>query len=125
MTSESSATPNVAENLVDSEQEFSDKVVGTGERKRRTIFRCPHTNLKHYAKNMCHNCYHRRGKTKKAWACPHTHKSHYSGGMCQNCYLAKYYIKRKSKIEQKEANKQKQDTADQSVDETKINSDSV
>ncbi len=40
---------------------------------------------------MCINCYHRRGKTKKAWACPHTDKLHYSKGQCQNCYLAKYY----------------------------------
>lgn len=64
-------------------------------RKRREIFKCPHTDRKHYAKNMCHNCYHRKGKTKMAYACGHVDKSHYSNGMCQNCYLAKYYIKRK------------------------------
>ena len=50
---------------------------------------------------MCHNCYHRKGKTKMAYACGHTNKSHYSSGMCQNCYLAKYYIKRKNKMEEK------------------------
>ena len=69
------------------------------QRKRREINKCPHTDKKHYAKNMCHNCYHRRGKTKMATCCPT--KSHYSGGMCQNCYLAKYYQKRKDKIADK------------------------
>jgi hypothetical protein len=46
---------------------------------------------------MCHNCYHRRGKSKKAYACGHLEKAHYSAGMCQNCYLAAYYQKRKLK----------------------------
>ena len=84
-----------------------------GTRKRREIFKCPHTDRKHYAKNMCHNCYHRKGKSKMAYACGHTNKSHYSSGMCQNCYLAKYYIKRKNKMTEKaktkeeEANKEK------------------
>tara|TARA_B110000285_G_C15120559_1_gene616845 strand:+ start:1977 stop:2255 length:279 start_codon:yes stop_codon:yes gene_type:complete len=51
---------------------------------------------------MCHNCYHRKGKTKMAHACGHPHKSHYSSGMCQNCYLAKYYLKRKNKQAEKQ-----------------------
>lgn len=72
-----------------------------GQRKRREIYKCPHTDKKHYAKNMCHNCYHRKGKTKMAYACGHPERSHYSSGMCQNCYLAKYYLKRKNKQEEK------------------------
>ena len=57
---------------------------------------------------MCHNCYHRRGKSKMAYGCGHPHKPHYSQGMCQNCYLAKYYVKRKLKQTKKElAKKQK------------------
>lgn len=52
------------------------------DRKRREIFKCPHVDKKHYAKNMCHNCYHRRGKTKMASACDHTNKPHYSNGLC-------------------------------------------
>jgi hypothetical protein len=52
------------------------------ERIRRQILKCPHSDRKHYAKNMCHNCYHRMGKTKKAYACGHPNKSHYSNGMC-------------------------------------------
>lgn len=73
----------------------------TGQRKRREILKCPHTDRKHYAKNMCHNCYHRKGKTKMATKCGHTDRSHYSSGMCQNCYLAKYYLKRKEKAKAK------------------------
>lgn len=71
-------------------------------RKRRQITDCPHKDREHYAKNMCHNCYHRRGKSKMAHGCGHPHKQHYSQGMCQNCYLAKYYIKRKLKQTKKQ-----------------------
>lgn len=65
------------------------------------MFLCPHLDKKHYAKNMCHNCYHRKGKSKMASACSHTNKPHYSNGLCQNCYLAQYYLKRKKKNEEK------------------------
>lgn len=58
---------------------------------------CPHGARRHYAKSMCMNCYHRSGRTKKAWACPHSNKLHYSKGLCQNCYLANYYRERKAK----------------------------
>lgn len=44
---------------------------------------------------MCHNCYHRKGKTKLATGCEHTDKPHYSNGKCQSCYLAEYYVRRK------------------------------
>jgi hypothetical protein len=81
-----------------------------GQRKRREIFKCPHTDKKHYAKNMCHNCYHRKGKTKVAYACGHTERSHYSSGMCQNCYLAKYYLKRKNKASEKAKAKTESET---------------
>jgi len=66
-----------------------------GARKNWPIVTCPHKSRKHYAKNMCINCYHRRGRTKKAWACPHSEKLHYSKGLCQNCYLSRYYRQRK------------------------------
>ena len=42
------------------------------------------------------SCYHRIGRTKKAWACPHPYKLHYSKGLCQNCYLSKYYHDKKA-----------------------------
>ena len=68
---------------------------------KKDMFLCPHLDKKHYAKNMCHNCYHRKGKSKMATACSHTNKPHYSVGLCQNCYLAQYYLKRKKKNEEK------------------------
>lgn len=106
----------------DEEGEVNTKVsaspLPSGQRKRREIYKCPHTDKKHYAKNMCHNCYHRMGKTKMAHACGHPHKSHYSNGMCQNCYLAKYYIKRKNKMEQKAKEKAAAATAVKEADAT-------
>jgi len=66
------------------------------ESELKECIKCPHKSRKHYAKNMCINCYHRRGRTKKAWACSHKDRLHYSKGLCQNCYLAKYYRKRKA-----------------------------
>lgn len=83
------------------DQEESQSQLPVAQRKRREIFACPHTDRQHYAKNMCHNCYHRKGKSKMAYACGHPNRSHYSRGMCQNCYLAKYYIKRKQKQDKK------------------------
>ena len=73
-------------------------------REPSKIFICKHLTKKHYAKNMCHNCYHSKGKTKLATKCEHTNKPHYSNGKCQNCYLADYYIKKKEKL-QPNANK--------------------
>jgi phosphorylcholine metabolism protein LicD len=89
---------------------------GDGTRKESSSRNtsCPHGNRRHYAKKMCMSCYHRNGRTKKAWACPHTNKLHYSKGMCQNCYLSKYYRARK---QQKKA-KQEQEAAAQAQKET-------
>ena len=39
---------------------------------------------------MCSNCYHSRGRDKKAWKCPHKDKIHYALGVCQNCYQTNY-----------------------------------
>ena len=64
---------------------------GGGSASKRMIRDCPHTDLKYYAKGMCVNCYHRRGRTKKAWACEHVRKTHYSKGLCKYCYLNAYY----------------------------------
>lgn len=33
-------------------------------RKRMNVFKCPHKDRKHYAKNMCNNCYHKLGRNK-------------------------------------------------------------
>lgn len=55
---------------------------------------CPHTNRKHYAKNMCASCYRKSGRCSFAFACPHTNRLLYSKGMCQTCYLSEYHRQR-------------------------------
>lgn len=37
---------------------------------------------------MCKNCYHKKGRTKKAVCCPD--KMMYSRTLCQNCYMKQY-----------------------------------
>jgi hypothetical protein len=70
-------------------------------RKRMNVFRCPHTDRKHYAKNMCNNCYHKQGRNKKATKCPHKDRQNYAKGKCQNCYLNDYHkVKRRMKKQQ-------------------------
>lgn len=39
---------------------------------------------------MCSNCYHIKGRAKRAWKCEHTLKAHYAKGLCQNCYQINY-----------------------------------
>mmetsp|Transcript_5412 Transcript_5412/g.8376 ORF Transcript_5412/g.8376 Transcript_5412/m.8376 type:complete len:126 (-) Transcript_5412:95-472(-) len=64
------------------------------------ITRCPHTNRKHYAKNMCSSCYRKYGRNQNAWNCAHKERLLYSMGMCQTCYLSDYH-KRKSQENEK------------------------
>jgi hypothetical protein len=51
---------------------------------------------------MCNNCYHSKGRAKRAWNCKHTDKFHYSFGLCQNCYQIKYCKKRRVSDKKKE-----------------------
>ena len=60
---------------------------------------------------MCHNCYHRKGKSKLATECKHKTRPHYSNGKCQHCYLADYYIKKKSSIKTAASKRQRAETA--------------
>ncbi|CAI2359169.1 unnamed protein product [Moneuplotes crassus] len=69
-------------------------------RKRMNVFKCPHKDRKHYAKNMCNNCYHKLGRNKKATACPHTDRQNYAKGKCQNCYLNDYHKNKRKQIKQ-------------------------
>ena len=63
------------------------------KRNQKYCNACPHHNAPHYAKGMCSNCYHSRGRKKKPWNCPHTNKFHYALGLCQNCYQMRYMKK--------------------------------
>lgn len=58
------------------------------------ITACPHTDKKHYAKNMCSNCYHKHGRGNYARSCPHKDKPLYARGKCQSCYLHQYHRSR-------------------------------
>ena len=74
-----------------------------GKKKKRNeklCTECPHINEPHYAKGMCSNCYHSKGRSKKPWNCSHTNKTHYALGLCQNCYQMNY-IKKQSECDNK------------------------
>ena len=48
---------------------------------------------------MCKNCYHSKGRTKKATKCLHSHKALYAKGMCKNCYISEYIkVKKNNKL---------------------------
>jgi hypothetical protein len=38
---------------------------------------------------MCFNCYHSKGRNKKAWKCEHSDKLHYALGLCRACYVSR------------------------------------
>ncbi|OMJ73029.1 hypothetical protein SteCoe_28386 [Stentor coeruleus] len=59
-------------------------------KKVKAVTACPHSARKHYAKNMCNNCYHRLGRDKSAWLCEHSDRKHYAKGLCQFCYFKHY-----------------------------------
>ena len=104
----------------ENETENSDKNKlsdDNNSRKRMNVFRCPHTDRKHYAKNMCNNCYHKLGRNKKANKCPHKDRQNYAKGKCQNCYLNDYHkVKRKMKKQQQsKKNSKKQEEVDRRI----------
>mmetsp|Transcript_20870 Transcript_20870/g.38726 ORF Transcript_20870/g.38726 Transcript_20870/m.38726 type:complete len:129 (-) Transcript_20870:100-486(-) len=78
--------------------EAQQKAVNPGTyRSKMKNTACPHRSRKHYAKNMCNNCYHRFGRDKYAVNCPHHDRKLYARGMCQICYLYNYHLTRAAK----------------------------
>ena len=71
----------------------TDKKKKRNEKLIKTVTACPHVDSKHYAKNLCSNCYHRKGRDKKAWACKHVDRIHYAHGLCHNCYQTSHIEK--------------------------------
>jgi hypothetical protein len=63
---------------------------------------CGHPERSHYAKNMCNQCYHKHGRTKKPWRC--SHEKLYAHGLCQNCYINAYNKKRSDQAKEKKDN---------------------
>lgn len=67
------------------------------EKQAMSVTACPHTDRKHYAKNMCNNCYHILGRERLAWACPHADLKMYAKGKCHGCYLVYYHSVQKKR----------------------------
>jgi len=87
-----------------------------GTRKRMNIHKCPHADRKHYAKNMCNNCYHKLGRNKLATKCPHKDRQNYAKGKWQNCYLNDYHkVKRRLKKEQRKISANNDDDFDRKI----------
>ena len=61
------------------------KILRMRKKKRSTKLctACPHKFAVHYAKNMCSNCYHAKGRSKRPWKCPHVSKAHYALGLSE------------------------------------------
>lgn len=60
-------------------------------RHRNEISKCTHAAQQYYANGMCKNCYHAKGRTKKAQECTHHDRPLYAKGVCKNCYLSIYH----------------------------------
>ena len=97
------------------------------KRNQKYCDACPHREAPHYAKGMCSNCYHSRGRKKKPWKCMHFNKFHYAYGLCQNCYQMKYMKKQNDdgiKIDQSSSNLDFEELSS-SINETRKKSDSL
>jgi len=82
--------PNIV-NLANLSNTTVSSIKADEQKRTKDVFNCPHSDRKHYAKNMCSNCYHKQGRAKRAWQCSHGKKAHYAKGLCQNCYLNQYH----------------------------------
>jgi hypothetical protein len=63
---------------------------------RKLISKCGHDSENYYANGMCKNCYHQKGRTKRASACEHTERCLYAKGLCKNCYLSVYHKQKRT-----------------------------
>jgi hypothetical protein len=61
-------------------RELGNTVDGIKKRRCKKVTACPHFDRKHYAKNMCNNCYHRQGRNQLAWDCEHRDRQMYAKG---------------------------------------------
>lgn len=68
------------------------------QKHRHQISKCGHEDMPYYANGMCQNCYHAKGRTKKATKCEHADRPLYAKGICKNCYLSIYHKKKRSEI---------------------------
>ena len=101
------SVPQAAKQEVDDEEAMLEAMIASKAPTSMKITKCPHTNRKHYAKNMCSSCYRNFGRNQYATKCGRNDRLLYSMGMCQTCYLADYH-QRRTKIKRKLAAKRKQ-----------------
>lgn len=83
-----------SENLSEADQDTIEKDKArkpNAIKKDKLIVNCAHKESKYYANGMCKNCYHAKGRTKKASKCEHSDRVMYSKGVCKNCYLSTYH----------------------------------
>ncbi|CAG9335712.1 unnamed protein product [Blepharisma stoltei] len=95
--------PNIFFDEVPDLEESEPKKIIKKAKKGKTAYKkkitaCPHKNKRHYARNMCNNCYHKSGRVKRAWACPHQDRQLYAKGVCQFCYLQCYHKSRSLQV---------------------------
>jgi len=99
--SESIKTPALKEDnskflSPDAYGESAESVLSSKSKKiSKKVNVCGHPERPHYAKNLCNQCYHKFGRTKKPWKC--NHEKLYAHGLCQNCYINAYNKKRNEK----------------------------
>jgi len=72
--------------------------ISAQSKKIKKVNVCGHPERAHYAKNLCNQCYHKHGRTKKPWKC--NHEKLYAHGLCQNCYINAYNKKRSQKAKE-------------------------
>lgn len=82
---------------------FEEEKLLQRKRESKKILNCPHENAKHYAKGMCSNCYHSKGRKGHPWNCKHRTRALYAHGLCQNCYHVKY-VRSKKESKKKDKN---------------------
>jgi hypothetical protein len=83
------------------EPEFKDDLKFENKSKtiikhRKLISKCGHDSENYYANGMCKNCYHQKGRTKRASACEHSERCLYAKGLCKNCYLSVYHKQKRT-----------------------------
>jgi len=94
-------TPNLDESEGSQANPSDSQLFDNKSKKIRKTNTCGHPERAHYAKNMCNQCYHKHGRTKKPWKC--NHEKLYAHGLCQNCYINAYNKKRSQKVKDEKA----------------------
>lgn len=89
-----------SQNKIELENSYKDivpktKSISKLSKHRKNISKCGHTVESYYANGMCKNCYHAKGRTKKAHLCGHNDRTLYAKGVCKNCYLSSYHKEKK------------------------------